>query len=66
VIDRHRLPVTHATIHRGSPHTLVLTKETALFERDKALRARQKTLLAWLKKQRSAFSEAPIPTKTPG
>jgi hypothetical protein len=55
VLDDHRLPVTHTTIRRGSPQTLVLTKQKALFERAAALRARQKTLLAWLKKQRSAF-----------
>jgi hypothetical protein len=59
VIDRHRLPVTHTTVRRGRPQTLVLTKQEALFEREAALRARQKTLLSWLKKQRSAFSDAP-------
>jgi hypothetical protein len=59
VIDRHRLPVTHTTVRRGRPQTLVLTKQKALFEREAALRARQKTLLSWLKKQRSAFSDAP-------
>ena len=61
VIDRHGLPVTHTTIRRGSPQTLVLTKQRALFERAAALRARQQTLLAWLKKQRGAFCDAPSP-----
>ncbi|MGK3995637.1 2OG-Fe(II) oxygenase [Sorangium sp. So ce1024] len=58
VIDLNRLPVTHVTLRRGRPYTLVLTKQEALFERDAALRAQQKALLAWLKKQRSAFSES--------
>jgi hypothetical protein len=58
VIDGHGLPVTHVTIRSGSPQTLVLTKQEALFERARALRARQKTLLAWLEKKRGAFSEA--------
>ena len=59
VIDLQRLPVTHATVRSGSPQTLVLTKQKALFEDEGALRARQKTLRAWLGKQRSAFSDAP-------
>jgi hypothetical protein len=65
VIDGHRLPVTHTTVRRGRPQTLVLTKQEALFARDKALRARQKTLLVWLRKQRSAFSDAPSLARTP-
>jgi len=56
VIDRHGLPVTHETIRRGSPLTLVLTKQRALFEREVELRARQKALLASLMKQAKAFS----------
>jgi hypothetical protein len=65
VIDAHRLPVAHTTIRRGSPQTLMLTKQEALFEREAALRARQKALLRWLKKQRSAFGDAPNLARTP-
>ncbi|WP_437649321.1 2OG-Fe(II) oxygenase [Sorangium sp. So ce362] len=57
VIELHRLPLTHTTIRSGRPQTLVLTKQKALFERDAELRARQKALLAWLKKEGRAFSE---------
>ncbi|MFS8065308.1 MAG: 2OG-Fe(II) oxygenase [Byssovorax sp.] len=65
ILDRHGLPVTHTTIRRGSPQTLVLTKQKALFEREKALRMQQTTLLAWLKKQRSAFVDAANPERAP-
>lgn len=33
-IDRAELPVTHATVRRGSPHQLVLTKTKDLFRRE--------------------------------
>jgi hypothetical protein len=66
VIDVHRLPVTHTTTRSGRPYTLVLTKQKALFAREAALRAQQKTLLTWLKKQRSAFYDAPNPARMPG
>jgi hypothetical protein len=66
ILDRHGLPVTHTTVRRGSPQTLVLTKREALFAREKVLRMQQKTLLAWLKKQRSAFAEAANPAKRRG
>lgn len=66
VIDDHRLPVTHTTVRSGSPQTLLLTKQEALFEREALLRARQKALLTWLKKQRSAFGDASSSAKTPG
>ncbi len=65
ILDRHGLPVTHTTIRQGSPQTLVLTKQKALFEREKALRMQQTTLLAWLKKQRSAFVDAANPVMAP-
>ena len=65
ILDRHGLPVTHTTIRRGSPQTLVLTKQKALFEREKALRMQKTTLLAWLKKQRSAFVDAANPVRAP-
>jgi hypothetical protein len=61
ILDRHGLPVTHTTVRRGSPQTLVLTKQEALFEREKALRLQQKTLLAWLEKQRRVFVDAANP-----
>ena len=66
ILDRHGLPVTHTTVRRGSPQTLVLTKQKALFEREKALRMQQATLLAWLEKQRSAFVEGANPARRPG
>jgi hypothetical protein len=37
-IDRCDLPVTHHTRRSGSPHTLVLAKTQALFERERAKR----------------------------
>lgn len=65
ILDRHGLPVTHTTVRRGSPQTLVLTKQKALFEREKALRMQQTTLLAWLKQHRSAFAEAANSARAP-
>ncbi len=59
VIDGHRLPVTHKTTRQGSPYTLVLTKQAALFEREAAERSRWKTLLTWLEGQRDVFAAAP-------
>jgi hypothetical protein len=55
MLDSYDVPVTHVTTRRGSPYTLVLTKQKALFERAGALRKRQKALLSWLKKERSSF-----------
>lgn len=56
VIDSYALPVTHETTRRGSPFTLVLTKQPALFQREAALRKKQHALLAWLQRQRSVFT----------
>lgn len=56
-IDSHALPVTHVTERRGSPYTLVLRKQRALFDLDAAARERQKEMLAWLRKNRRAFSD---------
>lgn len=56
-IERHRLPVTHVTTRRGSPYSLVLTKEKALFDREAALRIQHEKLLGWLRKQRDAFAD---------
>ena len=39
VLDANELPVTHTTRRTGSPYTLVLTKTSAVFERDAAERA---------------------------
>ncbi|MBM4252030.1 MAG: 2OG-Fe(II) oxygenase [Deltaproteobacteria bacterium] len=55
IIDRHLLPVTHTTIHMGSPHKLVLTKQEALFARDQVQRERQKECLVWLRDREEAF-----------
>lgn len=35
VIESMDIPVTHETLHQGSPHKLVLTKTSELFERDR-------------------------------
>ena len=58
IIDRHLLPVTHKTIHTGSPHKLVLTKQQALFTREEALRERQRECLGWLRGREEAFRPA--------
>ena len=57
--------MTHTTIRRGSPQTLVLTKQKALFDREEMRRLQQKTLLAWLEKQRSAFADAASSARAP-
>jgi hypothetical protein len=56
-IERHRLPVTHVTTRRGSPYSLVLTKEKALFDREAALRVQHEKVLGWLRKQCDAFAD---------
>jgi hypothetical protein len=70
-IDSYGLPVSHVTQRRGSPHTLVLEKQRALFEREDAERAKWKALVAWLKKRRPAFvgaarASAAAPARTKG
>jgi hypothetical protein len=55
-IDRYALPVSHTTLRRGSPYTLVLKKLPALFERDAALRKEQTAELAWRVARRSDFA----------
>jgi hypothetical protein len=62
VIDSNGLPVTHVTIRQGSPHTLVLTKQVTLFEREAAERTRWQALRTWLEGQRAAFTTTPGPT----
>lgn len=63
VIDGNRLPVTHTTTRQGSPYTLVLTKQAALFEREAAERSQWKALLTWLEGQRDVFAAAPAATR---
>jgi hypothetical protein len=48
VIDQHDLPVKHVTRRRGRPYTLVLTKTTALFDREHAERRNWRAALARL------------------
>lgn len=47
-IDRAELPVTHTTRRKGSPYTLVLTKQPTLFDRERRARAQDKADLARL------------------
>jgi hypothetical protein len=56
-LDSYALPVTHVTTRRGRPYTLVLTKQRELFDREDALRKRQRALLSWLKKEQASFCE---------
>lgn len=78
-IDRYDLPVTHQTRRSGSPHTLVLTKTQALFEREGAKRKAWTSDLEWLEKERHRFfgksapnlaprssSRRPAPQRAPG
>lgn len=51
-IDSAELPVTHQTLRRGSPYTLVLTKTTALFASEAAKRARDEADAAWLRSRK--------------
>jgi len=59
VIGSHRLPVTYVTSRRGSPYSLVVTKQPALFDHEAASRARQGALLRSLKERRAAFVRLP-------
>lgn len=61
MIDCNRLPVSHNTVRHGRPYTLMLTKQPVLFEQAKAVRARQRALLIWLKSQSHAFAATPSP-----
>lgn len=49
-IDASELPVRHETRRKGSPYTLVLTKTTALFDRENARRRRDTADLAWIER----------------
>ncbi|MGH3267029.1 MAG: hypothetical protein ACRDNS_34180, partial [Trebonia sp.] len=48
-IDTHELPVGHQTRRTGRPYTLVLTKTSALFERETADRRQNHDDLTWLR-----------------
>ena len=47
-IDRNELPVRHETRRSGRPYTLVLTKTSALFERERRVRDVDLVDLRWL------------------
>jgi hypothetical protein len=57
VVNRHRLPVGHETLRRGSPHSLVLTKKKAIFEREAIWRDQHEKLLGRLRKQSDALAK---------
>lgn len=48
LIDQADLPMTHKTRRVGRPYTLVLTKTSELFTREREARARAEADLAWL------------------
>ncbi len=54
-INSYGLPVSHVTLRSGSPHTLVLVKQRALFEREAAERSTWRALVVWLEKRRATF-----------
>ena len=58
ILDEHDLPVTHTTRREGSPYTLVLTKTSALFEREAAERAAWKLGLDRLRNERATRGSA--------
>ena len=47
-IDAAELPVRHETRRKGRPYTLVLTKDRALFDRERQARIRDAADLEWL------------------
>lgn len=47
-IDAHEIPVRHQTRRSGSPHTLILDKTEALFEREAAVRRQWQADLDWM------------------
>lgn len=59
-LDRYDLPVTYQTRRTGSPHTLVLTKTKALFEREQAKRKAWESDLDWLDKEKRRFLMEPF------
>lgn len=49
VIDGARLPVLHETMRRGRPYSLLLRKQSALFDIDASAREVERDALAWLR-----------------
>ena len=58
-IDRAELPVTHVTMRKGRPYTLVLTKTDALFTDERSTRATAAADLAWLTARWPVTEEPP-------
>jgi hypothetical protein len=54
-IDSRELPVRHETRRTGSPHTLVLEKTSALFQREAAARRMWQAELDWLMRTAADF-----------
>jgi 2OG-Fe(II) oxygenase superfamily len=54
-IDSRELPVRHETRRTGSPHTLVLEKTSALFQREAAARRMWQAELDWLTRTAADF-----------
>jgi hypothetical protein len=50
IIDSMDISVTHETLHKGSPHKLVLTKTPDLFKRDRERTKSIETCLALLRR----------------
>ncbi|MGH9920812.1 MAG: hypothetical protein ACRD6W_18330, partial [Nitrososphaerales archaeon] len=48
-IDENELPISHETRRKGSPYTLVLTKTSALFDREEDMRRQAEADLAWIR-----------------
>lgn len=60
-IDSRDLPVRHETRRTGSPHTLVLQKTSALFQREAAARRMWQADLDWLTQIAADFRPAESP-----
>ncbi len=58
VIDANGLPVSHVTHRAGRPHSLVLTKQRALFEREAEHRDAARAMLEKLRKRAKLFRDA--------
>jgi hypothetical protein len=63
-IDRAELPLRHETRRKGSPFTLVLTKTTAIFDRERDQHRRDQADLAWLETTYGIPPAAAVPTTT--
>jgi predicted 2-oxoglutarate/Fe(II)-dependent dioxygenase YbiX len=65
VIELARLPLTHLTLHRGSPHILQLRKQPSLFTREASHREQLRSILAELRGARPASASARRPPRSP-